>query len=638
MRMRERSRQDGKDRRPAGAADGKRERRSRRGLPLSLVVVGGVIGLMVGAMALVLGLTFAAGLRNTTDLLIFSSQFLVQALENRVEAELTPASLLASAAARAAAGAGPAPAAAPDLVAGAMTVLPQAAAVVLDTHFDRAGPDDGAQMVLRDGRRLAPDARLRLLLRDLAGAAQADADAVWGPPVHVTPLGAALLPVAAVASRGDGGRAAAMALVSLDALGEGTVQVYPRGGRSFILYGRNHLLGAPDLRLPPGDSLAAIPLPRLSDLQDPVFRAIASGQGEPLFFDTAMGGFDGRFLDLRDEESFDIEGMLGLASENYVVLTRQIAGFAPEPLTVGIYFRDEDVSGEVQRLSTAALAALAVLVLAAGMAYLLSLLITRPVRLFAANARQVAQLELDGVRDNGRDPSIREFRDATDAFRRMVNALRWFQTYVPRTLVQDLVRHPDPTGNRSEERVVTVMFTDIRGFTALAERMPARQAAALLNAHFELVNTCVEAEGGTIDKYIGDSVMCFWGAPQWQEDHAARAMRAARAIRAALAVENRRRSAEGQPAIALRIGVHTGLAIVGNIGSRSRVNYTLIGDVVNIANRLEALGKDLFPDQEVCILASDAVLGHCGDDFAFTACGTHALRGREGMIQVHALT
>lgn len=610
--------------------------RPRRGVPLTLVVVGGVIGLMVSAMALVLGLTFAAGLRNTTDLLIFSSQFLVQALENRVQSELAPVEVLATAAARAAAG--PAAAsAAPDLVAGAMTVLPQAAAVVLDARLDGPALTVGAQMVLRDGRRLAPDARLLLLLRNLAGDGPQDTNAVWGPPVHVAPLGATLLPVVAAVPREDGGRAAAMALISLDALGEGAVQVYPRGGRSFILYGRNHLLGASAMMLPPSDNLAAIPLPRLADLQDPVFRAIASGQGQPLFFDTGISGFEGRYLDLRDDETFDLEGMLGLASENYVVLTRQVSDFTPEPLTVGIYFRDEDVSGEIERLSTAALAALAVLVLAAGLAYLLSLLITRPVRLFAANARRVAELELDRVRDFGRDPSIREFRDATDAFRRMVNALRWFQAYVPRTLVQELVRHPDPTGNRSEERVVTVMFTDIRGFTALAERMPARQAAALLNAHFELVNTCVEAEGGTIDKYIGDSVMCFWGAPQWQEDHAARAMRAARAIREALAVENRRRAAEGQPSIALRIGVHTGLAIVGNIGSRSRVNYTLIGDVVNIANRLEALGKDLFPDQEVCVLASDAVLGHCGDGFAFAACGTHALRGREGMIQVHAL-
>jgi len=640
----------------AAAVDSPRRRRRRgRGLPLSLVVVGGVIGLMVVAMALVIGLTFAAGLRNTTDLLIFSSQFLVQALENRIEAELSPAARLAAAAAAAAA-TGPIVAgatasgmavgsaaegalSAPTIVAGAMAVLPQAAAVVLVDRLMDAGTEAAQRLVRRDGSQVPPGPRLQVLLRDLAGQVPAEGGGtVWGPPVHVAALGEALLPVVATAARADGGQAAAMVLVSLDALRAGAVQAYPRGGRSFILYGSDHLLAAPDTPLPAGDSLAAVPLPRLAELEDPVFRAIGAGRGQPLFFDTGMGGFDGRYLDLKADNGSELEDMLGMATENYVVLTRSVSGFTEQPLTVGIYFRDEDVSAELNRLSVAAMAALAVLLVAAVLAYLLSLLITRPVRLFAADARRVAALQLDEVQQNGRPPSIREFRDAADAFGRMVNALRWFQSYVPRTLVQELLRHPDPQGNRSEERVVTVMFTDIRGFTALAERMPARQAAALLNAHFELVNTCVEAEGGTVDKYIGDSVMCFWGAPQVQEDHAARSMRAALAIRAGVAADNRRRVAEGEAPIALRIGVHTGRAIVGNIGSRSRVNYTLVGDVVNIANRLEALGKTLFPEMEVCILASDAVLGHCGEGFAFTACGMHALRGREGLVQVHALS
>ena len=219
----------------------------------------------------------------------------------------------------------------------------------------------------------------------------------------------------------------------------------------------------------------------------------------------------------------------------------------------------------------------------------------------------------------------------------MLHALHWFEAYVPKSLVRNLLEQPDPAGSPSEERVVTVMFTDIRGFTALAERMSAREAAALLNSHFELVSACVEAEGGTIDKYVGDSVMCFWGAPQLQGDHAARALRTARRIRRAQQAANRQREAEGLPPIALRIGVHTGRAIVGNIGSRSRVNYTLIGDMVNIANRLEALGKKLAPDLACCILASDAVLRHCGAGFAFRPCGRHALPGRAGMVEVFAL-
>ena len=145
----------------------------------------------------------------------------------------------------------------------------------------------------------------------------------------------------------------------------------------------------------------------------------------------------------------------------------------------------------------------------------------------------------------------------------------------------------------SHERVMTVMFTDIRGFSTLAEHMDAKDIADLLNRHFQLLSSCIEAEGGTIDKFIGDSVMAFWGAPEQIPDHAERALRAARAIQRAVIADNRRRRETGEPILAARAGLYTGPVVVGNIGSLSRVNYTVVGDTVNVASRIEALSKDL---------------------------------------------
>ena len=189
-----------------------------------------------------------------------------------------------------------------------------------------------------------------------------------------------------------------------------------------------------------------------------------------------------------------------------------------------------------------------------------------------------------------------------------------------------------------EERVVTVLFTDIAGFTPLAENLSAQAIAEFLNHHFELIADCVEAEGGTIDKFIGDAVMAFWGAPEPQADHALRACRSARAIAACIATENRERQNRGAAPVKVRIGVHTGPVIVGNIGAPGRINYTVIGDTVNIAQRLEELAKELMTaDDEVVALASEATLVGLDTVALAESVGRHMLRGRRVAIEVYRL-
>ena len=185
------------------------------------------------------------------------------------------------------------------------------------------------------------------------------------------------------------------------------------------------------------------------------------------------------------------------------------------------------------------------------------------------------------------------------------------------------------------------MFTDIAGFSALAAGRGAQGTADLLNAHFTLLESSIDRFGGTIDKYVGDSVMAFWGAPGDGPDHAAQAARAALAIRASLAQARALGQAEGE--VSIRIGLHTGSVLVGNIGAARRLDYTLVGETVNVAQHVEQLGRDLVDDAQTRIVLSaataTALASDAPDDPALAPRprGLFWLKGRTAQIEVFTL-
>ena len=182
------------------------------------------------------------------------------------------------------------------------------------------------------------------------------------------------------------------------------------------------------------------------------------------------------------------------------------------------------------------------------------------------------------------------------------------------------------------------MFTDIVGFTAMSSAMSGEDTAEFLNDHFEMVGAAVEAEGGTIDKFIGDALMAFWNAPEDQPDHAVRACRAALVIREALETENVRRRKQGLPPVRLRIGIHTGEVVVGNIGAPGRVNYTIVGDAVNVANRIEQLGRERTGSSgTVAILVSADTMKRASGSITGSEIGTRTLRGLDSDITIFEL-
>lgn len=166
-----------------------------------------------------------------------------------------------------------------------------------------------------------------------------------------------------------------------------------------------------------------------------------------------------------------------------------------------------------------------------------------------------------------------------------------FGQYVPPALIGEIARRPADFSLAGEARELTVLFCDVKGFTAIAETLAPDVLAEMLNHYLTAMTDVLHHHGATIDKYIGDAVMAFWGAPFAQPDHAARAVGCALAMQARMQRVRKDCAARGWPELEIGIGIASGPVSVGNMGSRYRVAYTVIGDVVNLAARLEGLTR-----------------------------------------------
>lgn len=260
--------------------------------------------------------------------------------------------------------------------------------------------------------------------------------------------------------------------------------------------------------------------------------------------------------------------------------------------------------------------------------------ITEPIRQLSAFAGDIAARRFDRrVTVNTRDElavlgnvlsSAAADLQASEARIREEEAIRRdLRRYLPAELVNRVVRREQDMGLGGARREISVMFADVVAFTPIADSLPAEDTVGLLNELFTILTEIVFRHGGTVDKFIGDSVMAIWGAPEAQADHAERAISAAEDMMRWLEAGNEGWRRKFGVTVELAIGINSGAAVVGNVGSETRMQYTAIGDVVNVAARLEAIAR---PQQ---ILVTQATKHAAGDGFSYALVGPKQLVGRQ---------
>ena len=273
--------------------------------------------------------------------------------------------------------------------------------------------------------------------------------------------------------------------------------------------------------------------------------------------------------------------------ESYFVT---LAPLAQMGLVTSVVIPESDVLGAINRNTRLLLAALAAFIVLVGIAA--TLLARRavgvPLAAVTQNLRALEDFQLDRVMPIA--SRFTEIRQVSAATARMSSSLASFKKYIPTELVRTLFAQGIEAELGGERREMTILFMDIAGFTGLAEKYGDR-LIEFLGDYLSEMSTTIQDGKGTIDKYIGDAIMAFWGAPLTNATHAVDACRAALACQARLAKLRQVQTAGGFPELRARIGVNTGRVLVGNVGSRDRLNYTVIGDPVNVASRLEALNK-----------------------------------------------
>jgi adenylate cyclase len=208
-----------------------------------------------------------------------------------------------------------------------------------------------------------------------------------------------------------------------------------------------------------------------------------------------------------------------------------------------------------------------------------------------------------------------------------------FQQYLSPEVIRRLLESPELVEPRKTE--VTVMFSDIRGFTTISEKLDAQELALFLNDYLTAMTQVVFAQNGTLDKYIGDAVMAFWGAPFEEPGHAASACRAAIEMLERLGELQARWKAEGKPRIEIGIGLNTGVASVGNMGSTLRYGYTAMGDAVNLASRLEGLNKEY--GTQLIVSESTYLAAGADADLLFRDLDLIRVKGKQLPVKIYEL-
>ncbi|MDR1057477.1 MAG: adenylate/guanylate cyclase domain-containing protein [Coxiellaceae bacterium] len=272
-----------------------------------------------------------------------------------------------------------------------------------------------------------------------------------------------------------------------------------------------------------------------------------------------------------------------------------------------------------------------VLLLGIILASIFSLSLSRPIKRLAQDANLICQLQLADIKYLF--SRIKEIAEMADSFMKLKNALYSFQRYMPIVLVKKLIVSNKVATVGGGEKDLTLLFTDIQDFTQLSEGFAPEELMHYLSEYFQTITKVIIDMYGTVDKYIGDGLMAFWGAPIDDLDHTQHACQAALQMQKVLQQLNLKWQKENKPAVITRFGISSGNVVIGNVGSDDRLSYTSLGDPVNLASRLEGLNKIYG----TTIMVSEFVYEKVKDQFKFRLLDRVAVKGKKQNVRVYEL-
>jgi adenylate cyclase len=367
---------------------------------------------------------------------------------------------------------------------------------------------------------------------------------------------------------------------------------------------------------------------------------IVDGYGRPIVHSNpqamkrileSMSGRDtSRFPDALTESLKDFHGKTGQIflqeadGKEYVVLATTIEStllFSHRRLFVAAPLEELTEGARANVIQSLLIAAAIVGLVIIG-ALVLAGMVSRPLHQLTSSANRFASFDFQTPIEV--QTSVREISTLSHAMNSARNAIFTFSLYVPKELVRKGMQSEAFSRRTAERHEVTAIFTDIYDFTTISERYPPEDVVNMLSVYFDILNRIVSAHNGTIIQFLGDSIFAMWNAPVADDKHAEHACRAALAMQQGLEEFNADQRSKGLPEFRTRFGIHTGTAVVGSVGAAERLQYTAMGDTINVASRLEGMNKTYG----TTILASADVKARCQDTVVFKSLGKGRAKGR----------
>jgi len=350
-----------------------------------------------------------------------------------------------------------------------------------------------------------------------------------------------------------------------------------------------------------------------------------------------IGGIDGSLIARRASQSPDaLVQQYSSQGVSFFDISAPVFSGNRRTGTVHIGFTQASVAGSLKDAKRQALiiAGFAVILGTLGAIFIVGWML-RPLPMLARAAKAVGEGLLN-VQINFKTKD--EIGQLAEAFNQMVAGLRekemirnTFGRYMSKEVVDGFLNGKVSMELGGELKEMTVLMSDIRDFTELSEKLSPHDVVQLLNRYFTEMVTAISAHGGTVDKFIGDAILAVFGWPMYRQDHAKLAIAAALEMKTRLAVLNITLVKEGHKPIAIGIAIHTGKAVAGNIGSLEKMQYTVIGDTVNLASRMESANKDYGTD----LIVSQPVYLATRDYFDFQDIGEKPVRGRTESVHIY---